>query len=267
MSHPVVAISDFHLLLTAILLALAGGVSAVFRLGLAKSLAWGAVRCVVQLMVMGYVLGWLFAIDRIELVICVVMIMCVMASKTATRRTPNVTDFPAALAFVSMAASTYLVMLIVCGVIIRGEPWYSARIVIPISGMILGNAVNGQAIAIDRLYAEVRSKRAEVEALLSLGATPWEAVRDCVREAVRAGMTPTINTLMVVGIVSIPGMMTGQILGGVHPAEAARYQVVVMLMITAAAAIGSMILVGLSFRRLFTDDDALKPELYTSPEG
>ncbi|MBI5570348.1 MAG: ABC transporter permease [Desulfomonile tiedjei] len=80
-------------------------------------------------------------------------------------------------------------------------------------------------------------------------------------------MTPTINTLMVVGMVSIPGMMTGQILGGVDPAEAARYQIVVMLMITAAAAIGSMILVGLSFRRLFTDDDALKPELYTSPEA
>ncbi len=77
-------------------------------------------------------------------------------------------------------------------------------------------------------------------------------------------MTPVINMIMVVGIVSIPGMMTGQILGGTDPSEAARYQIVVMLMITAAAAFGSMLLVGLSFTRLFTPDEALKPELSRS---
>jgi putative ABC transport system permease protein len=265
MSHQAVPITDFHLLLTTILLILAGGVSAVFSLGLVKPLAWGTVRCVVQLSVMGYALGWIFSVDRPELVVGVVAVMCLFASKTATRRTPNVPQFPTAIAFMSMAVSTYLVMVIVCGVIIRGEPWYTARTVIPISGMILGNAVSGQALALDRLYGEVRSRRAEVEAMLALGATPWEAVRDCVREALRAGMTPTINSLMVVGIVSIPGMMTGQILGGGDPREAARYQIVVMLMIAAAAAMGSMILVGLSFRRLFTQDDALKADLFESP--
>jgi putative ABC transport system permease protein len=131
--------------------------------------------------------------------------------------------------------------------------------------MILGNAVNGQSLAIDRLYAEVRARRDQIEALLALGATPWEAVRDCVRAALRAGMTPTVNSLMVVGLVSIPGMMTGQILGGADPREAARYQIVVMLMIAAAAAIGSMMLVGLSYRRLFTEDQALKPDLFPPP--
>jgi putative ABC transport system permease protein len=264
MASQVVPISDFHLLLTGILLVLATGVSAVFGLGLVRPLAWGTLRCVVQLSLMGLVLGWVFAVDRLELVILIVAIMCVFASTTATRRTPNVPQFPTVIGFASMAFSTYLVMTIVCGVIIRGEPWYTARIVIPISGMILGNSVTGQALALDRLYGEVRSRRAEVEALLSLGATPWEAVRDCVREALRAGMMPTINSLIVVGIVSIPGMMTGQILGGADPREAARYQIVVMLMITAAAAIGSMLLVGLSFGRLFTPDDALKPDLFES---
>lgn len=265
MSSQVVPISDAHLLLTAILLVIAGSVSAVFSLGLLKPLLWGTARCVVQLLIMGYALGWIFAVDRLDLVLLIVAIMCVFASTTATRRTPNVSDFPVAIAFASMAASTYLVMLVVCGVIVRGEPWYTARMVIPISGMILGNAVNGQALAIDRLYAGVRARGAEVEALLALGATPWEAVRDCVGEALRSGMTPTINSLMVVGIVSIPGMMTGQILGGADPREAARYQIVVMLMITAAAALGSMMLVGLSYRRLFTEDGALKREILESP--
>lgn len=264
MNYEVVPISVAQLMFTAILLLLAGGVSAFFRLGLTKTLAYGAVRCVVQLTVIGYALGWIFAVDRPDLVMFIVAVMCAIAAFTATRRTPNVPGFPVLIAFVSLAASTYLVMVIVCAIIIRGEPWYTARIVIPISGMILGNAVSGIALAIDRLYSEVRSRKGEVEALLSLGATPWEAVRDCVREAIRSGMTPIINSLMVVGLVSIPGMMTGQILGGADPGEAARYQIVVMLMIAAAAAFGSMLLVGLSFRRLFTDDDALKPEFFGS---
>ncbi len=265
MDTQVVPISDFHLLLTSILLVMAGGVSAVFQLGLVKSLAWGTVRCVVQLTLIGYILGWLFAVDEPLLVIAVITVMCFFAARTATRRTPNVPVFPTFLAFISMGVSMYVVMTVVCAVIISAEPWYTARIVIPISGMILGNAVNGQSLAIDRLYAEVRARRDQIEALLALGATPWEAVRDCVRAALRAGMTPTVNSLMVVGLVSIPGMMTGQILGGADPREAARYQIVVMLMIAAAAAIGSMMLVGLSYRRLFTEDQALKPDLFPPP--
>jgi putative ABC transport system permease protein len=261
MNTPVVPISDAHLALSVVLVLAAGGVSALFQLGLLKSLIWGTVRCVVQLSLVGYALGWIFAIDRPDLVALIVAVMAWIAASTATRRTPNVSDFPAAIAFVSLVAATYLVTAIVCGLIIRAEPWHTARVAIPIAGMILGNAVTGTALSLDRLYSEVRSRKDEVEALLALGATPWEAVKDCVREAIRAGMTPTINSLMVVGLVSLPGMMTGQILGGVSPAEAVRYQIVVMLMITAAAAIGSMLLVGLSLRRLFTDDDALKPEL------
>jgi putative ABC transport system permease protein len=264
MNYDVVPISNAQLMFTAILLLLAGGVSAFFRLGLTKTLAYGAVRCVVQLAIIGYVLGWIFAVDRPGLVMAVVAIMCGIAAFTATRRTPNVPDFPVLIAFLSLAASTYIVMVIVSAVIIRAEPWYTARIVIPISGMILGNAVTGIALAIDRLYSEVRARQGEVEALLSLGATPWEAVNGCVREAIRSGMTPTINSLMVVGLVSIPGMMTGQILGGADPQEAARYQIVVMFMIAAAVAFGSMLLVGLSFRKLFTEDDALKQEFLGS---
>lgn len=266
MNHQVVPISDVQLLLTAILVLITGGVSAMFRLGLMKSLAWGTFRCVVQLAAIGYALRWIFAVNRPELVFLIVTAMCAIAAWTATRRTPNVTDFPVVLGFISLAASTYLVLVIVSAVIIRAEPWYTARIVIPIGGMILGNAINGIALSLDRLYGEVRARSNAVEALLALGATPWEAVRDCAREALRSGMTPTINSLMVVGLVSIPGMMTGQILGGVDPTEAVRYQIVVMLMIAAAVAIGSMILVALSIRRLFTEDDALQPEFLRSAE-
>ncbi|MFA7468137.1 MAG: ABC transporter permease, partial [Desulfotomaculaceae bacterium] len=101
-------------------------------------------------------------------------------------------------------------------------------------------------------------------AMLTFGATPWEAIQTSVREAIRAGMTPTINSLMVVGLVSLPGMMTGQILGGADPREAVRYQIVVVLMIAAAVAIGCLILVGLSYKKLFNNDGGLQSFVLSS---
>ncbi len=264
MPSQIIPISDSQLILTGILVLITAGISGIFQLGLVKSLLWGTIRCVLQLSLVGYALAWIFSVNRLELVIAVIAVMALFAAQTSTRRTPNISDFPTLLAFVSLVTTTYLVATIVSLAIIQPSPWYEARIIVPISGMILGNAVSGITLAIDRLYSEVRSHVEQVETLLSMGASPWEAVHDLVREAIRAAMTPTINALMVVGVVSIPGMMTGQILGGADPVEAARYQIVVMLMIASAAAIGSMILVGLSFKRLFTKDEALKPELFRS---
>ncbi len=259
--NDVVPITNTGLILTSLLLLIAGTISVLLRLGIVKKLLWGTVRCVVQLTAIGYVLYWVFALDRPELIVAQVLIMCIVAAKTATARTPNVSHFPTLIAFAALSVSTFFVLIIVSGLIIRAEPWYTARITIPIAGMILGNAVNGIALAIDRLYAEVKHRKDEVETLLTLGATPWEAVGESLRQAVRSGITPIMNSLMVVGLVSIPGMMTGQILGGADPMEAARYQIVVMLMITAAVALGSMLLVCLAYKRLFTADDALTPDL------
>lgn len=264
MNEGVIPISNLQLALSVILVLIAGSVSAALKLGLLKSLIWGTIRTFVQLTLIGYVLTYVFSLNNLWLILALVTLMCFIASRTAVRRTPNVPDFPVVLAFLSLLASTYLVGSIVTGLIIAPEPWYSARIVIPIFGMILGNSMNGIALSLDRLYSEARSRSAEIEALLSFGATPWEAVRHCVREAMRAGMMPIINSLMVVGVVSLPGMMTGQILGGADPREAVRYQIVVMLMIAAAVAIGCLLLVGLSYRRLFTADDALDPRLQQS---
>lgn len=127
--------------------------------------------------------------------------------------------------------------------------------------------MNGLALGIDRLYAEVRSRAGEIETRLALGATPWEAVRSRLREAVRAGMTPSINSMMVVGLVFLPGVMSGQILAGADPLQAVRYQIVVMLMVVAAAALGCLLLVLLSYKRLFDKEGALKPELRESGVG
>ncbi|WP_066633125.1 ABC transporter permease [Desulfolucanica intricata] len=258
MESSVIPITNLQLAFTFILILITGGISSFLKLGLLKSLAWGTVRTFVQLTLIGYALTYIFQINNLWLIILIITIMCYIASHAAVKRTPNVSDYPTVLAFLSLVASTYLVGTIVTTLIISPDPWYSARIAIPIFGMILGNSMNGIALSLDRLYLEARARAFEIEAMLTFGATPWEAIQTSVREAIRAGMTPTINSLMVVGLVNLPGMMTGQILGGADPREAVRYQIVVVLMIAAAVAIGCLILVGLSYKKLFNDDGGLQ---------
>lgn len=259
MENSTIPISNLQLAFSVLLVLITGGISSFLRLGLLKSLVWGTVRTFVQLTLVGYALTYIFQIDSPALIALIITVMCYIASRTASGRTPNVPGYPSAMAFAALMASTYIVGLIVTVLIISPQPWYSPRIVIPIFGMILGNSMNGIAISLDRLYGEARSRSSEIEAMLTFGATPWEAVRRSVREAVRAGMIPTINSLMVVGLVSLPGMMTGQILGGADPREAVRYQIVVMLMIATAVAIGCIILLGLSYKKLFNSDGSLQP--------
>ena len=261
MNYDVVPISNLQLALSVILVVVAGLISAFLKLGLLKSLVWGTIRTFVQLTFIGYALKYVFSVNNLWLISVLVVIMCYIAARASVARTPNVQRYPMMMAFWSLLASTILVGLVVVRWIIDPEPWYTARIVIPIFGMILGNSMNGIALSLDRLYGEINARLPEIEGLLAFGATPWEAVMGSVKSAIRAGMTPTINSMMVVGLVSLPGMMTGQILGGADPHVAVRYQIVVMLMISAAVAIGCLLLVGLSYRRLFSQDGALKHDM------
>lgn len=267
MNAGVVPINNWQLALTVVLLALAGGVSSALRLGLLRSLAWGAVRTFVQLTVIGYALTYIFTFNRLWLILLVAVFMTWVAARTATGRSNVGTQYPKTLAFAALLASNLLVGWIVVALIIGPTPWYSARIAIPIFGMLLGNSMNGIALSLERMYSSTRAHAAEVEQLIAFGARPWEAIQPYVKEAVRAGMTPTINSLMVVGLVSLPGMMTGQILGGADPHQAVRYQIVVMFMIAATVAIGCLLLVGLSYRRLFTPEGALITDLQQSEQS
>ncbi len=118
--------------------------------------------------------------------------------------------------------------------------------------MILGSSLTSVSLAVDGLLGDAVQRRPEIEAALSHGATAWEAAAELLQSAVRRGMVPTVNSMLVVGIVSLPGMMTGQILAGSDPLEAVKYQIVVMFMLAAAAALGCMLSVLLAYRQLFT---------------
>ena len=126
--------------------------------------------------------------------------------------------------------------------------------VITLLGMVLGNSLTGISLGMDRFLSDLRSKRGEVEMRLTLGATRWEACRDVFVGAARTAMIPILNTMSVAGIVSIPGMMTGQILAGQSPMQAVRYQIMIMFVIAAAIAIGVMLSLGLAFFRVTTSE-------------
>lgn len=261
MNAGVVPISDAQLALSAVLLLLTGLVSAALGLGLLRPLLVGGIRAAVQLLAVGAVLHVVFGWVSWWAVALVVTGMTGVATLSVRSRQPSVRRFPQTLSFLAMWLSTVVVAIIVLAVVVRAEPWYTPRVAIPICGMLLGNSMNAIALSLESLYRMARDRRDSIETLLALGATPWEAIRPCVREAVRLGMMPSINALVVVGLVSLPGMMTGQILGGANPRDAVRYQIVVMYMITAATGLGCLLLAWMGYRRLFTADGALDSEL------
>jgi putative ABC transport system permease protein len=145
--------------------------------------------------------------------------------------------------------------------IVRVEPWYDPQYLIPLLGMVLGNTLNGISLGLDRFMEGLNSQRDQVETLLAMGATRWEAAHRQVREALRVGMIPTINSMSVMGLVSLPGMMTGQILAGANPIDAVRYQIVIMFMIAAGTALGIFGVVLLAYKRLLSPEHQLRLDL------
>lgn len=244
-------ITPARLALTLGFVLLAGGASWLHRLDLGRDLLVGTVRCFVQLLAMGYALKVIFALDSVWLVLGVFLGMTAMAAHTVRGRVREKSVPYVLPLFVSMLVSYSLVSYCVVGVVVAADPWWTPQYFIPLSGMVLGNSMTALAISVDRLFSDLKARREEVEMKLCLGASAQEACEDIVRDSVKAGMIPTINSMMAVGLVFLPGMMTGQILGGSDPLVAVKYQIVVMLMLAASTAIGSTIAVQLVRRRCF----------------
>lgn len=249
-----IPLGPWQLGVATLLILLSGGISLALRLGLERRLLVAAVRTVVQLLLIGLVLEYIFRLQQWTLVVALMLTMTLIAGGAAVRRTGH--RYPGIWldSLVSMWASSWLVTGIALLAIVQVHPWYRPQYAIPLLGMILGNTLNGVSLGLDRWSEELEASRDEVEMLLSLGATRWEAARRPIQQAVRTGMIPTINTMMVVGLVSLPGMMTGQLLAGTAPVQAVMYQIVIMFLIGAGTALGTFAVVLLGFLRLFSPD-------------
>jgi len=251
-------IDAWHLALSAGFVLAAGAVSLALRLGLEQKLLVASLRTVAQLLLVGYVLGWVFTLDSPWLVLGLLSIMIAAAARAAVRRSSRTYAGAQTGAFAVLAVTGLVTTVGATQLVIGVEPWWRPQYIVPLLGMVLGNGLTGMSLCLDELTRSLDEGRAKVESDLALGATRWEAARGPLREAIRRGMIPILNSMMVVGIVSLPGMMTGQILQGADPSAAVRYQIVIMFMLAGATAFGCMLLALWSYSRLFDDAHRLR---------
>jgi len=262
-----------QLALAAALVLINGLLSLWLRLGLERQLAVASARTVVQLTLVGYVLAPVFAWEHPLPVLALAALMVALASRAAVKRSSRSYRGVHLAAFAALMVGAGATALLATGVIVGAEPWWRPQYLVPLVGMMLGNALTGISLGLDRCLTELDERRDRVEGRLAMGATWWEAARPVAAEALRAGMIPILNSMSVVGLVTLPGMMTGQILSGTDPALAARYQILIMFLICAATGAGTACAVLVSVRAVFDDQHRLRVERIvksvrpTSPRG
>ena len=249
-----ISLTWFEVGVAATLLAINAAVSFKLRLGLEKQIVWSSVRMTIQLFVLGMVLKQIFDLASPMPVMLLAVLMTIIAGVTAVRRIDHRYPSIYATAVFAVWSSTWVVTAVTVLLIVRPQPWHSPQVVIPLLGMVLGNSLTGISLGMDRFLIELRSRRGEVETMLTLGATRWESCRDLFAGATRTAMIPILNTMSVAGIVSIPGMMTGQLLAGAPPIQAVQYQIMIMFVIAAAIAVGVVIALALTYARVTTAD-------------
>lgn len=232
-----------HLAFSTIPLLIVALISVRMQLELHNKLLIAIIRCFGQLSVLGWILVPIFKADSWCLTMAYGFLMVVVASFEAVSRPQH--TFHGALFFVVVILGTVAAVVVWFGlfVVIGVSPWYDPQYMIPILGMVLGNSCSGISVGLTSILNEFVSGRDHIELLLSFGASRIEATRECTHRAIQLSMTPLINAMNVVGVVAIPGMMTGQILGGSDPWVAAKYQVAIFQLIGAAAAVSSILLV------------------------
>ncbi|MEM8501581.1 MAG: iron export ABC transporter permease subunit FetB [Cyanobacteria bacterium P01_D01_bin.1] len=234
------------------LMAIAIGLSSWQRLELTQTLAIATFRTIAQLLFVGVFLSAIFASRQPLAILAVLLVMTTIAAFVARGRIDR--DLPKLLKWVWLAIFTsgLVTILYVITLVIQLDPWYEPSYLVPLTGIVLGNAMTAASIAGERLVAALRNNRIEIETHLSLGATPVQAIATYRRAAIKAGLIPTVNSMMVVGLVKLPGIITGQILAGADPFVAAIYQILIMFMLALATLIAALVVTEGIARQFFT---------------
>ncbi len=265
MTEGMIALSPLDLAIAALLVLLLAALSWHLRLQIGRRMLIAAARSTVQLLLLGMVLKTLFGIANPWLVGLLAAVMLGVAGYEVRARQKH--RLRGAWGYGTGAAAMFLssfsIALLALLVILQPQPWYTPQYAIPLLGMLLGNTMTGIAVALDNLTRQVVEKRAQIEARLALGQTAGDALEDIRRDALRAGLIPIVNAMTTAGIVSLPGMMTGQILAGGPPLEAAKYQLLILFLIAAGTGLGSATAVLLAAGRLFDERQRLRRDRLT----
>lgn len=235
--------------------AIALGIAMWQRLGIGRDLIVAVVRSTIQLLIVGYILKFVFGTKSTLFTVLMLLIMISVAVENARRRGKVIPGVWWRLA-IAITLTTFITVgfLVVTKVI----PW-TPQYVISIGGIITGNAMVLSSLFLNHLISETKNRKEEVNVLLSLGASPNQAIRHVVKRAIRTSMIPTIDSMKTTGLVQLPGMMTGQILAGQDPVVAVRYQLLILFALLSASALTSITLGYLTKASLFNRHMQLLP--------
>ncbi|MDT9340332.1 iron export ABC transporter permease subunit FetB [Trichodesmium erythraeum 21-75] len=240
------------------LIAITMGLSAWQKLGLEWQLLIATIRTIVQLIFVGYVLTIVFTIKQPWLILAVLIVMLTVASVVSRNRISQKIPQLLLLVWSSILTSTTLSISYTNLLVIKPENWYEPQYLIPLVGIVLGNGMNAAAIAGERLVSTINSNSVEIETYLSLGSTPGQAIVKYRKDAIRAALIPTLNSMMVIGIVTLPGIVTGQLLSGINPLDAVAYQMLIMFLLTFANLVTTLLVTYGLCRQFFNQDSQLK---------
>ncbi len=248
-------------LLIAALLVLGSAVASwALRLRLQGQLLIAAARMVLQLMLVGWVLRWVFAAATPWVTALVAACMIGAAAREVAARPSQQLrgggNYSIAALVVSMASVATVVLALLTA--LRPEPWYDARYAIALMGIVLGSVLNAASLGLDSFFEDVHASRAAIEAQLALGQPMRQALARHTQAAIRRGLIPIINQMSAAGLITLPGIMTGQILGGMDPFEAAKYQILLLFLLTGAGGLAAGASVYLAARALSDERERLR---------
>ncbi len=238
-----------HTLIALALVLLAIVIARIKSIPVEKEMAFGSVRSFVQLVAVGYALEFIFNTESLWLVVLAVIVMMLVGGYTAGKRDRYTGHgFRIALVSIAVGSMVTLGLMLVLRIIT-----IEARYIIPLAGMIISNSMNASSIALDRIGSDLKGNRREIETALALGKTWREASKRFYRDAVRAGMISILNFMKTVGIVALPGAMTGMILAGVSPIKAVYIQIIVAYMLLSSVTVASVLTGELAVKRFFNE--------------
>lgn len=224
------------------------------NLGLGKEIIVSMIRAIIQLIVIGYILDTIFGIENLIFTIILVTIIIFNAAINTKNRGGQIKNV-IMISFISIAIGTLITISVL---VLSGSIKFVPNEIIPVAGMVVSNSMVAIGLSYRNLNTSFKNRRAEVEVKLSLGTDIKESSKDIIRESIKLAIIPTIDSAKTLGIVSLPGMMTGLILGGVPPMEAIKFQIMVTFMILSSASISTLIATYLCYKDFFNNRKQLR---------
>ncbi len=261
----IISLTPLDLSIAALLVMSLAVLSFFLRLGIGKRLLIAAARTALQLTLVGFILKPLFDHANPYFLLLIALFMLSMAGREIMQRVKRRFSgwWGYGLGTLSMSISSFSVTFLALTLVIHVRPWYEPQYAIPLLGMLLGNTMNGISIGLNRLTSAAWEQKLIIETRLMLGADWDSAIRDIRHDSIRSALIPIINAMSVAGIVSLPGMMTGQILAGSPPLEAVKYQILIMFLIAGGTGFGTLTALWLGSKRLFDERHRLRLDRLT----